>query len=385
VDPPAPTLEELWSDRATIDIHGPAGHSVECHIRFWNRPGRQQRYRKQLPSLNLPVTRQHWASLFRASCRLQEDSQNAYDQSEGVTIDFVVPGVGRFELTAEREFAPLRWVASYKKQQYSLRLQDDRGVEGTPQIVHYAFETPAVAKPLGSVDLTAEGGEVDGGLYVALADEQSKGIIVAPRKFRLQGLTQEPRVEPVAADVDAIIQQLGAIELWSRARQVGSAFSLRFAVPSLRALINALYGALAGPTWAPLEGRSLQELRRAIGHDGLGGELADDRSEYARIDPERRVDRFEQTLLRALGTSGLRRSSDDPRERLAEIALRFASDPGGVRVWAETSRRLRGMINRLLHSPEATRAARYLVLGTAYYLAEGDPSEQGLLYGGWEW
>jgi hypothetical protein len=375
----------MWSDRATIDVHGPAGHSVDCHVRFWNRPGRQERYAKQLPSLRLPVTRRQWASLFRTACRLQEDSQNAYDKSVGITVNFVTPGVGRFELTAEREFAPLRWVASYKKQQYSLRLQDDRGVEQTPRIVHYPFETPAVAKSLATADLIADGAEVDGGLYVALTNEQSKAIIIAPRKFRLQGLTQDPRVEPVEASVDAIVEHLSAIELWSRARQVGSAFSLRFAVPSLRALVNALYGALGGRKWAQLESGSLQDLRRAIGHDGLGRELSDDRIEYARIDPERRVDRFEQTLIRELGTSAVRRSSEDPRERLAEVALRFASDPGGVRAWAETGKRLRGMINRLLHSLEATRAARYLVLGTAYHLAEGDPSDEGLLYEGWEW
>jgi hypothetical protein len=385
VDPPAPTLEALWSDRATIDVHGPAGHSLDCVVRFWNRPGREERYRHQLPPAKLPIARHRWASLFRTYCRLQEDSQNAYDQADGITVDFVVPGVGRFELSAEREFAPLRWVASYKKQQYSLRLLDDRGTKDTVRVVHYPFESPAASKAIEASDIAGDGTEVDGGLYVALADEWTSAIVVAPRKFHLQQRAQQPHVSPVEPSVDSIVQHLAAIERWSRARQVGSAFSLRFAISSVRALIVALYGALAGQPWAQLEAGKQQTLRRAIGNDALSRELSGDTSEYARITPERRVERFEQTLMRALGPSAFRRSSDDPRERLAEVALRFASDPGGVRVWADTNRYLTGMINRLLHSPESTRAARYLVLATSYHLAEGLPSDQGLRYPGWEW
>jgi hypothetical protein len=385
VDPPAPSLEELWADRATVDVHGPRGRSVECHVRFWKGAERDTQLEKQLPSLKLPISRRQWSAHFRRSCRMIADHQNAYDVSDGVTINFVVPDVGRFELTAEREFAPLRWVARWKKQRYSLRLQDDRGVEKTPSVVHYAFEVPAAGKTLPFHDFATDGREVDGGLYVALADEQSKAIIVAPRGFPLVGSRNEPRVEPIKDKVDAIVDLLAVIELWSRARQVGSEFSLMLARPSFHALVRALFGALLGQQWAEHERDNLQELRRLIEHPDLARNLSDDCSQYAKMLPARRVALLEQTLISQLATSGVRKQSDDPRERLAEIALRFASDPGGVRAWAHTSKRLRGMISLLLHLKEATRAARYLVLVMAHHLAQDDPQEHGLLYPGWEW
>ncbi len=385
LDPPAPTLEELWADRATLDIHGPVGHSVECHVRFWKRPGRNTEFEKQLPSLKLPVTRRQWSAFFRRWCRMRPEHQNAYDASDGITVNFVAPGVGRFELSAEREFLPLRWMVRHKGQRYLLRLQDDRGVEEPPSVVHYAFDTPAVSNAFSPREFIGDWRGADGGLYVAVDGDRSKSVIVAPRGFQLTGSRRELRVEPVRGDVDAIIDLLGKIELWSRARQVGSEFSLMLARPSVHALVRALFGALVGQSWADREDGSLHELRRLIEHHDLGRRLSDDWSEYAKMLPHRRVARFEETLTQTLGISAKRKQRDEPRERVAEVALRFASDPGGVRAWAKSTKRLRGMVNLLLHSQEAARASRYLVLVMAHHLAQDDLAEQGLLYPGWEW
>jgi hypothetical protein len=384
VDPPSPTLEELWSDRATIDLHGALDQVVECRVRFWRRSDRAVLHETRVAAMPLPVTRRQWSAQFRSACRMEEKCQNAYDQADSMTLDFVSAGVGRFELSAEREFAPLRWVVQHTKQRYMLRLQDDRGVENAPRLTRYAFELPATATDLVSTEFGGEAAAADGGLYVARTELQSKAIVVAPRRFSLQGV-RDPHVDGLQRDADAILRHLETISLWTRARQVGSGFSLRLAVRAVGALVSALFGALGGEQWAQLESGGLNDLRGAIGHASLGRELSDDWTAYARLPTERRVDRFEQTLASEAVSSTARRSGADPRDRIAEVALRFASDPGGIGVWAESERRLRGMVQRLLHEPIAARAARFLVLGLERNLSGDEPGQAGLRHSTWEW
>jgi hypothetical protein len=63
---------------------------------------------------------------------------------------------------------------------------------------------------------------------------------------------------------------------------------------------------------------------------------------------------------------------------LTETALRVASDPGSVPIWAGGS--VEDRLEELLHAPEVMRAARYIVLATL-------ATSAGLttVYGGWSW
>lgn len=384
VDPPAPTLEDVWSDRSTVDALGPKGQRLDCVVRFWTREGNLI-HAHEMPALQLPVSRRQWSAHFRRHCRLDEDCEKAYDGAHSATIDFVTEAAGAHQLRAPREFTALRW-STKSKQEYTVRLIDDRGTEGVPPIVHYAFETPARRQPLKSREILDEWTRAPQGLLVAMADNLTQGLVVAPRRFQLAN--RQPSVPVVPRDVESIVQLVHTIDLWTSARQVGSILSLRFAARSVAALEHALWGALGGEGWRQLEEEepiNLQSLRKAIGHDRLARELSDDAASYAQMTPEKRVAKFEQTLASEMATAAVRRASEHPRERFAEVALRFASDPGGLRLWTDSSKRLKGMVNQLLYSQTIARAARFLVLATEYHLALGAPPGPETLHSAWRW
>jgi hypothetical protein len=75
-------------------------------------------------------------------------------------------------------------------------------------------------------------------------------------------------------------------------------------------------------------------------------------------------------------------ANDGNSRWLSELALRLASDPGNVEVWAG-EQRLRVGVTRLFEVPTLARAARFLVLATDRHLQSH--VAPGELYSNWGW
>jgi hypothetical protein len=148
---------------------------------------------------------------------------------------------------------------------------------------------------------------------------------------------------------------------------------------------------LCGENWAKAEALvvdgagGLSELERAVSRRyeeaEIGATLGRQCSVLAMATTGERIRRIAELAARYLGVGGRGDNVRDP-EWLSELALRLASDPGGVDAWAEPN--LRAGLTRLLDElPALARAARLLVLVTDQHL--GSRPATGELYTGWRW
>lgn len=381
-DPADPSLEELWSGQAEINVLGPANTEVEFEVRLLK--GESAFLNKRLPSLPLPVTKRAWRRHFLHYCRTDADWQNAYERADTATIDFTAGEVGHFQLTCEREFAPLRWKVQYGNKEYRLRLIDDRGKLDDASAYCYPLLRPDVCEPL-RVDELAGGCVVPPGLYVAEAGEEQCAVIIPPGALHLQELQATPSVQ--STDARELVH---AIDLWTHARHTGAELKWRLGRKSLLALVRALVAKVAGEEWRLAEARyfkegRLSELHDAVGHEDLARAVSDDIAGFVQKSPELRVLWFAEQLyqLRKLGPT--RFSASDRPVFTAEFALRLASDPGTLRDWLCDQHKVDSGLKFLVNNQDVMRAARFAVLSVVNYLGSSDVPVGDGIYLGWEW
>jgi hypothetical protein len=119
-DPVSPSLEELWEDRASLQIIGPAGIEVQIRIVGTNRDGTT--ILTHTFQASLPIHGIAWRQIVNRELRGQRHVVNAYQDLESCTITACHPGLGRVSVDLERSFEPLRWVHESARDDISVRL-----------------------------------------------------------------------------------------------------------------------------------------------------------------------------------------------------------------------------------------------------------------------
>jgi hypothetical protein len=409
IDPPAPTLEQLWEGRVEISIRGPVGRHVRCVASLRDTEAGGASVLKRLPPVPLPMTPEVWRRHFEKHFQEIREVPLAYDTARRCEIELTCDELGAFTLRCEREFTPLRWAVRRDGQRYVARLLDDSGDADPPNVVRIPFETPLVEGPLDRAD--AYEAPPAGGLYLARRPPYFASVIIPPAVRGLADLRVTPRVDACERSTDSVLRAVAVARTWASARLPGDLFSAIRRRDVLRALAVHIFRLIAGDTWSLAEMAvsdgpdGFLGLKRAISKHreeaGVGAALAIDYAALSAATCKERVERIASLATsfhllppaprpkplsgpliggRPVIRPGKPAGEHDPMW-LSELALRLASDPAAVEEWAGEDLRVGSM--RLLEVPTLARAARFLVLATDRHLqSRAAPNE---LYASWGW
>ncbi|MGA2614203.1 MAG: hypothetical protein ABSG38_12240 [Spirochaetia bacterium] len=404
IDPDTPTLEQLWEGQTEVTLWGPPGRNVKCRASLFARDSEPANVVKKLPPMTLPITADGWRTHFEKYFIETKEVQDSYDAARICKLDFSADELGAFTIRCEREFTPLRWAVRRHGAHHIIRLIDDSGSAASPTAVQLAFETPSKEEPLENC--TEYEVPPVGGLYVARSGEFTTAIIVPPMVRDLAGLRCSPHFDRLDRSVESLVKAVRLARLWGQARLTGGVFSVGRQRDVLHALTSEIFRILGGDRWANSEGTvqgrpdRIEYLKRAVTQRrkefAIGETLALQSAALATAACRDRVESVESLATRffwlpppppeklAPGLMIIRRnrppSADDPKW-LSELALRLASDPGGVEVWA--GQHLRAGIQRLFGVPTLARAARFFVIAIHIHLQSR--ASTGELYAGWRW
>lgn len=392
MEPAAATLEQLWEGRAELTIQGPLGRHVNCTVSLFEKETDAPAAARQLPPLPLPVTPDRWEGHFEKYFRETREAEAAYDTARVCQLEFAAEELGAFSVRCEREFTPIRWAVRGVGREYLLRLIDDSG-DPTPRFVaRMAFEAPSVEEALEPIPEYRV--PTPGGLYVARSAEFEAAVIVPPSVRGLKDLKCVPCIDGRERSTEALVRAIALARLWRRARLTGDLLSKTRQCTVLHAFASHIFRLIGGDNWtgAELSVRDredgLIELKRAVSRRpqeiGIGAALIRDYAALAVATSKDKVGRLGSLASKFLAlpstpVSGV--SNANNVEWLAEFALRLASDPAEVEVWA--GQHLRVGLARLLELPTLARAARFLVLATDHHLQSRTASSE--LYAGWGW
>jgi hypothetical protein len=389
MEPPEPSLEDLWEGHVEVAIRGPVGRSVRCRVSLFEREGDTSTVSKQLPLMHLPVSAGDWRNYFETHFRRTRNAEDAYDTARICELAFRADELGTFTVRCSREFTPLRWALRRRGQGYVVRLLDDSGDNAQPIVTRLPFETPTLEEQLA---LASEyDSPASGGMYVARLRQLTAAIIVPPLIRGLRDLGCTPRIDVETRSLESIIRVLSIAQLWGRGRLPGDFFSATRRRDVLLALGYHASRLLCGDNWARAElaahegAGGMTRLKEAVSRRpdevAIGVVLERDYADLAVRTCRERTERLASLATRFhLLPSAAAADESDARWH-SELALRLSSDLAGVEAWAGD--RLRAGLARLMELPTLVRAARLLVLLIVRnYQSQAPP---GGLCPGWEW
>jgi hypothetical protein len=413
IDPHAPSLEQLWDGRTSVEIQGPAGRHVRCTASLFQRNAAAPLVRRRLPPLQLPVGTPGWQSHFEKFFQRAADVQNYYEQAQRCVIELSAGELGQYSLACEREFTPLRWAVGKSGADYRITLIDEAGFDTPALVTKYDFRTPDVAEALDSFS-RSEIVPPKGGMYVARSGDYSRAIILPPTTLRsFADLKVYSRVATRDTSTDGVVSLFTLACSWHSARLAGDQFLVatrrRDVVSALMERTCALIG---GDNWgrAELQSRSVADnvalrlLADAISvkprERGLAERVMLERDRFVAVEPQQRARYFaalaKSFLLLPTTDAGLRvvvekggvgtlvrrlPSAADP-EWLCEFALRLTSCSDTTSAWAGVH--FRDGIARLRAIPVLARSARFVVLATDRW-HQPEHREIGPVYQSWKW
>lgn len=392
VEPPAPTLEQLWEGQVDIEVRGPAGRVVRCSVSLFEGADGNPTVVKTLPPLLLPLTPRQWRACFEKHSRGDRRMQDGYDMARLCRLDFIAEELGAFTIECEREFVPLRWALRRHGKNPVARLIDDSGATDPPVVSYYTFERPAVAvqlAPASEYPVSAPGG-----LYLARQHNSTAAVIVLPRIQSLADLGANMQIDGPTGSTEAVIDAIEVGQLWASARTSGDILSLSKRRRVLRTVVRHIFRLVGGERWAAAEqkaecgvDRDFSDLRRTVSRrpdrSGIAAVLALEAADLAEAKLQARVSRLADLAsnFRLLTSDVPGKDSAGSHRWLAEFALRLASSPKDVAAWAGPQFRL--ATANLMKVPTLARAARFLVIATDHHLeSQVGPDE---VYAGWEW
>lgn len=403
IDPPAPTLEELWEGRVEVSLRGPTGRHATSIVSLRGLQPDAATFTKHL-RIPLPVTPGTWRRHFERQFQDDRQAQRAYETARVCEIEFTCEELGTFNLRCEREFTPLRWAVRRDRQRYTARLLDDHADAASPKVLRIGFDAPMEEE---SLEL-AQAYDVPsaGGLYVARREASSAAVIIPPAVRRLPDLRGRPHIVARERSTEAVLRAVAIARTWGSARLPGDLFAATRQRDVLRAVTAHVLQLIGGDTWASAELSSgsgthrITNLKRAISRRreeaGIGAVLVNDCAQLSATTCKERVQHIASLAARfhliRLGprTATPRDGSFNRRggtagERdtvwLCELALRLASNPAVVEQWG--GELLREGTARLLKAPTLARAARFLVIVTDWHLQSR--TAPGELYASWGW
>ncbi len=365
IEPPRPTLEQLWEGRAEISVQGPPGRKLSCTATLIES-GTGQKKTKTLPSLTLPVNVSAWAHYLNEHLRKNQKIAAAYDAARTCELCFTADELGAFTLRCERDSTPLRWILRHQDTTYEVQFLNDSGLSAPVQISSRCFEHPDREEILANNTIFQV--PKNGGMFIARQSNQIANIIAPPIVTELRNLGCNPVVRYHEEISQSLTQAWQDAELWNAAKVSGGVFSLTRQREVLATIQRFILKSLCGHEWireedAYYEGTAeISFLQRAVWEKNHESEIAQrlkqQLADMNLADISSCIREMEWTV-RFL--ENLNSSSHDPLvEWFAEFALRVASDPAEVKSWSDGM--LQVGIDYLIRFPTFLRAARFLAV-----------------------
>lgn len=403
IDPTSLTLEQLWEGKVDISIQGPRDRKIKCKVSLFETNSETAAQCWQLPSLELPLSSAKWWDTFDKHVKNAKGSAIAYDAARSCELDFNAEELGAFIVRCERDFKPLRWTLRREKQDYIARIFDDSGKPTLPMISCYKFEAPAIEERLECKPFYHVTGS--GGLYIASQDDMFSSIIIPPTGTvnTFSGLSCTPQVNISDRSLESLINLIRLSEIWTRAHLSGEPISTIRQRDVLFEITRQICRTIAGQQWYEAELKfknrqcNISELARIGSNDmGLISFLLNHHTQLAEAPIEQRIRQFAAQAVQCLNITSVppRKTvinekvirlrpvqSADNAVWLCELALRLASEPATVQVWAGNG--FKDGIVKLQSTPKLARAARFLIIATNQH--SGLDVIPGQLYACWGW
>jgi hypothetical protein len=391
-------------------MHGPSGHQVNARATFFGKHRTEPiGSPHQLPNLVLPI-KAYSGRAYLAQLARTVELQNGFDFADSCRIDFSAEELGRFSLTFEREFTPLRWVVERKNNSYLLSLSDDSGAYKQASVTRYEF-----ARPDRSIDIAYEDSFEDylvppsGGLYVARGSEAECSIIFPPdlagtvRTFADMNRTViEPQFQSRQTSVDGLRDEIALFTLWTESRTTGAMMALLAQQRVLQAHMAHIFGAIGGPKWAASESAYYSNPNGPNAAAKLCEAVTDVRSICRSVSQQYQNMRDVTPKEHAIALAAVFKSSIKPVRLVrtlraaqqgvvvsrgerwqAEFALRLASAPDTLVYWARDW--FMTGLKCIIDNRPLARAARFLVLTSSNYVQSTEGNTHTSLYAGWDW
>jgi hypothetical protein len=404
VDPPNPSLEQLWEGQVELAVNGPPGHHLKATVSLFHRDSDPEIFRHTLPPIALPVTSNRWRQHFDKFCRNVHGAQLAYDKARICEISMRADELGVLTLRSEREFTPIRWLVTRDGRDHVLQLLNDTDIKTAPRVEYSRFDAPADYLTLAASSTYSV--PPAGGLYFAQV-AQYRAAIIAPRTLTgLQDLRSSPSVPTDQRSIDSVLRALRLARPWGDAHLPGDPISAKRQRDVIDAFATHIIQIIGGDHWireettcrqanGPMDRLAIAVSRR---HDetSFGAAIHQHTNELAKASCRQRVAWLASLSKRYLSPlrppkdndsanpNGHGRPATGPEnsEWLCELALRLASCPSTVEQWAADF--LNAGVKRLVEEmPTLARAARFMVLAIDRYLESA--AGLGEVYAGWRW
>ncbi|MFD0970070.1 hypothetical protein [Plantactinospora endophytica] len=361
--PARPTLSELWDERATVTIDGPAGASAELLIQLRASDDKVVAALKR--SIRLPVDEGSWKAMAK-SIRTDRRFSHAYDQSESCVVSVRQDGVGFATLTCERGFQPLRWHFTRSHDDHIVASLVDRTDGGSTTVELFDVEAPLISVPKVATepfDVPARGG-----LAVAKAGDVTAAVVLPTNPNAVLRLPPQPAISSPSRSADEILHLARAHQQWLCADLPADIFATYEQQVVGDAIARSIGISIGGSHWARLERRlataseaaeHLQAMQDAVGvlgpHKAIASTIAS--SLYKWLTPDSLLTGFEHVIMPRLAAHGI---TDKPAT--SRFLLMLAGRPGKITEWEPSE--AESVLDRVLQSPILYRAARFAVLGT---------------------
>jgi hypothetical protein len=268
IDPYDADLDELWENKVNISISGPPSNSAAFSIKLFNSDHKCVLNKNIGTNFKLPLNSTSWQQQFE-----QLKKSHEFQYLESTTADLEINGneLGKYSLHFERKVTPLRWIARSSDKDYSLRLIDDTGCIGEPEVAFYSMEQPAKRKSLHEINSRDEFFPIKpGGLYVASHETHRDSVAISclsrGNGFEKLGLSTD--LSDILDGTIQITEALVALREWMDARLVGGLVEIR-QLQIVRNLHSAIYSSLCGKDWGDIEAAYLSDIKNQTISDVL--------------------------------------------------------------------------------------------------------------------
>ena len=396
LDPEDADLDTFWRNEVNLSVRGPESHSVTFSVSLDGTGGQQLLSEQVGGPLKLPVEPRAWRSRFEGFIG-RERCVSAY--LEAVSAQLLIKGeaLGECSFQFEHRAVPFRWVLRRDHGKIIVRLIDDTGQEGAPEVQFYSMNRPLRPRSMTAREALA-GIVVDerpGGLFVATstirsysrgslllkpyADSVLVSTMMSSGGFRSLSVSPEfPELSQ--GSVPLVADSLRLLTLWQETRRAGFVVNARHE-QVINRYVQAIYARLCGQRWAKVEDafrtrpaslESVRALQQAVerglpqlfamllqrGYRKMEGDMAEAARWYADVAARHRI---------------------CTNKELCDFALRLASQPYGLS--GTYGAKLDRLLRLIIETPTVLRGARMLALLSA--IKESDGSVRVLP--AWKW
>lgn len=253
MDPLQPTVEQLWQGECSIEAAGPRNRTAVGVVELLGSDDGKVLIGQSLPAISLPMTPGAWQQIFNRQVVSNRKVQDVYDSAQSLRITLDGGELGKFTFRADREFAPLRWIAVRRKDGYHLRLLDDSGSSEKAAVSYTSFEAPdkSIKQAEAAKGFDAPEG---GGLFFASTSGHRRSIVIPPSQAKITAggfaaFRLSPKFVERPKSSDGVAGLIQFIEDWSTARVPGHVLAIRWREKVLRELYWHLFYVLCGRAW----------------------------------------------------------------------------------------------------------------------------------------